>query len=188
MRLNASGVSVRNFFRLASGVDVTPTAHQLALRPNLWNENRLRTEHPGSAHTEADDIWLLFNKLTSTDVLNDLDVVPYRAWGELVHLRGLVLDVMRRVEGVQLGRVVVTRLKPGAKISPHADGGKPTEYYTRYQIVLQSQPGCIFRCGDERVEFKTGDVWWFNNRIEHEVLNESQDDRIVCIIDVRRLD
>jgi len=180
---------MRNFFRLAAGVDVVPALHQLVQMPDLWNENTLRTKHPQTAHGQADDIWMLFNEVPSdpTAVIDDVKVVPYRAWGQLTHLRGLVLDVMRRVDGVALGRVIVTRLKPGAEITPHIDGGAPATYYTRYQIALKSLPGAAFRCGNERVEFQSGDVWWFDNRVEHEVVNNSDDDRIVCIVDVRRL-
>jgi hypothetical protein len=32
---------------------------------------------------------------------------------------------------------------------------------------------------------RTGEVWWFNNAIEHEVVNNSADDRIHLIVDIR---
>lgn len=178
---------MRHFLHLAAGIDVGPTLHALALNPDLWNENTLRTTHSESAHTQADDIWLLFNRVPEVpaEVINDLHVEPYRGWHVLLPLRPLVLDLMRRVEGLALGRVMVTRLKPGACITPHIDQGAPAEYFTRYQIALQSLPGALFRIEDETVNFRTGDVWLINNRAEHEVINNSADDRIVCIVDVR---
>lgn len=178
---------MRNFFQLAAGIDTGPTLHALALNADLWNENPLRSQHPGSAHAEADDIWLLFNCLPGdpADVVDDIRVEPYRGWHVLLPLRPLVLDLMRRVEGVGLGRVMVTRLRPGARITPHADAGAPAEYFSRYQIALQSLPGAIFRIEEEEVGFRTGDVWWIDNRREHEVINNSADDRIVCIVDIR---
>jgi aspartyl/asparaginyl beta-hydroxylase (cupin superfamily) len=30
-----------------------------------------------------------------------------------------------------------------------------------------------------------GEVWWFDNTVEHEVVNNSADDRIVLICDIR---
>ena len=71
---------MRNFLQLAAGVDVGPTLHALALNPDLWNENALRTTHPNSAHAQADDIWLLFNRVPEdpAEVINDLNVEPYR--------------------------------------------------------------------------------------------------------------
>jgi quercetin dioxygenase-like cupin family protein len=165
-----------------------PVLHTLALNPDLWNENDLRTRHHGTAHAEADDIWLLFNRVPENpaEVVDDTWVVPYRGWEVLSPLRPLVLDLMRRVEGVQLGRVMVTRLRPGARIAPHTDQGAPAEIFTRYQIALQSLPGALFQIEDETVNFRSGDVWWIDNRAEHSVINNSADDRIVCIVDVRR--
>jgi len=31
----------------------------------------------------------------------------------------------------------------------------------------------------------SGEVWWFDNTQEHEVMNNSADDRIVMIVDIR---
>lgn len=174
---------MRNFLQIGS-IDPVPTLAALSRDAGLWNENTLRTQHPGTAHAEADDIWLMFNAL-SDDVANDIQVQPYRAWGELTALRSQVLDLMRRVDGVQLGRVIISRLKPGSRILPHVDEGAPANFYSRYQIALQSLPGCNFRIGDETVSMPSGSVWWINNRIEHEVINNSTDDRISCIVDIR---
>lgn len=177
---------MRNFLQLGA-IDPVPTLAALAVKQDLWNENDLRTRHAGTAHGEADDIWLMFNHVPEdpTAVINDIQVFPYRAWGELPYLREQALDLMRRVGGIGLGRVVISRLKPGARILPHTDEGAPAEYYTRYQIALQSLPGCNFRIGDETVQMPSGSVWWINNRVEHEVVNNSADDRIACIVDVR---
>lgn len=177
---------MRNFLQVG-GVDPVPTLAALAVKPDLWNENNLRTCHAGTAHAEVDDIWLMFNRIpvNPAEVVDDLMVFPYRAWGELVHLREHALDLMRRVGGIGLGRVIVTRIKPGGRILPHIDEGAPATFYTRYQIALQSLPGCNFRIEDETVNMPSGSVWWINNRVEHEVINNSVDDRIVCIVDVR---
>lgn len=178
---------MRNFFQLAAGIDTSNVLHALALNSHLWNENPLRSAHPGSAHAQADDIWLLFNRLPTdaAEVVDDIRVEPYAGWHVLLPLRPLILDLLRRVEGVALGRVMVTRLRPGARITPHADAGAPADYFQRYQIALQSLPGAIFRIEDEQVTFRTGDVWWIDNCREHEVINNSADDRIVCIVDIR---
>lgn len=178
---------MRHFLQIAAGIDVTPTLHALAVNGDLWNENALRTSHDESAHSQADDIWLMFNPIPKapSDVVDEIRVEPYRGWHVLAPIRPLILDLMRRVEGVGLGRCIVTRLKPGASITPHADAGAPAEYFRRYQIVLQSLPGAIFQIEDETVTFRTGDVWWIDNRSVHSVTNNSADDRIVCIVDVR---
>lgn len=179
---------MKNFLRIMQGVNVMPALLAVNLKPELWDENTLRTMHPNSAHSACSDIWVMFNDLKPSEedaVINDRDVIPYRAWQELPEVRDLVLGLMAAVKGVRLGRVIITKLPPGQSITPHVDGGAPAEYFTRFQIVLQSLPGCIFKIGSEQVQFAGGEVWRINNREEHGVQNNSADDRIVIIVDIR---
>ena len=175
---------MRNFLRIAAGIDTLPVLSALAAMPDLWNEHTLRTAHPGTAHAAVDDIWIWFND-TSGDVVNDIQTHPRRAWREIPALRPMILDLMRRVEGTQLGRVIITRLPPGKEITPHVDQGAPATFFTRFQIALQSFPGALFHAGNETVNFRCGEVWQFNNQAEHSVVNNSADDRIVIIVDIR---
>lgn len=177
---------MRHFQIIASAVDVIPLAHALQRQPDLWNQNPLRTEYPDSPHAEADDIWLWFNEFENPEeVIDDREVIPYPAWYALPQARGLVFDLMHRVQGIRLGRCVITRLAPGKKIAAHADQGAPASYFERYQVILQNLPGSTFRIADETVVFSSGDVWHINNQLEHEVVNGSADDRIVMIVDIR---
>lgn len=178
---------MQHFCKIASNVDVVPAVRELAVNSHLWNENSLRTTHPDSAHTQTSDIWLWFNKThqDATATIDDIQTYPYPAWLVLLGLREIVLNLIRRVDGVQLGRCIVTCMRPGATITPHKDEGAPATFYTRYQIVLQSLPGALFTIGDETVNFQAGDIWWINNRETHSVVNNSEEDRIVCIVDIK---
>ena len=181
---------MKNFRILADNVDVGPLMMQLQRQPNLWDENTLRTKHPKTAHGAVSDIWVWFNQIPKTEsevfkVADDRDAIPYKAWTALPALRPIIFALMRQVEAVRLGRVIITRLPVGKKITPHVDGGAPATYYQRYQIALQCLPGNVFRIGDEEVQFSTGQVWYINNTVEHSVINNSADDRIVCIVDLR---
>ena len=93
---------------------------------------------------------------------------------------------MQRVDGERLGRVIITKLPPGKTITPHVASGAHAEYYTRHQIMLSNSPGSMFHCGDESVFMQTGEVWWFNNAVTHSVVNNSSDDRIALIVDIRQ--
>lgn len=178
---------MRHFLRLAENIDVLPILHELKVNADLWDQNALRTTHHLSPHNDVSDIWLWFNELKEdvAEAIDDLQTYPYAAWSRLPTLRRLVLDLMHRVDGVQLGRCIVTKLPPGGIIDPHVDQGSPAEFYSRYQIALQSLPGALFKIEDEVVNFKSGEVWWINNRAEHAVLNNSADERIVCIVDIK---
>lgn len=175
------------FFQpIAANIDVIPVMNALAGKPHLWNQNRLRTEHPGTAHSQVSDIWVWFNDpIDPKSVIDDREVIPFPAWSELPQLRPIIFDLMRRVDAVRLGRVIITKLPAGKRITPHVDGGAPAEYFTRYQIALQSLPGSLFHIGDETVNFRTGECWRINNRETHSVENNSSDDRIALIVDLR---
>lgn len=178
---------MKNFIRISEGLDVAPLLAALAVRADLWNENTLRTAHPASSHGEVSDIWLWFNEVDEENpgaVVNEIFVTPYRAWFGLPQARPLVFDLMHRIGGVQLGRVMITKLPPGGKILPHTDVGAPAEFFERHHIYLQGT-NSIFSAGDEKLKMQPGEAWWFNNQVEHDVVNMGFDDRIVMIVDVR---
>lgn len=180
---------MRNFQRIAIGVDVMPLTHAIQQDAELWNLDTLRTTFENTPHAEVDDIWLRFTRVDGREISaigDDLEAVNCDAWQWLPQARPIILDLMRRVEAVRLGRVLVTRLTPGKRILPHADVlGEYSRYYQRYHVVLQGLPGSLFRAGDETVCMQTGEVWWFNAHAEHEVQNNSADDRVHMLVDVR---
>jgi hypothetical protein len=180
---------LNHFLQIAAGIDVMPLLLAVQRQPELWNQHRLRTTHAGSPHTEVDDIWLRFNPMPppgeEARVMDEHESIWYPAAHSLTQCRPLIFWLMSRTEAERLGRCLVTRLRPGAKISPHVDSGEHAAYYERFHIVLQSRPGSLFRCGNDRVQMMPGDVWWFNNAVEHEVTNDSDDDRVHLIVDLR---
>lgn len=180
---------MRNFLKLAQCIDVIPLLAAISRNPHLWDQNTLRTTHPATPHKEVSDIWIRFNELPKdgeeAKLLDEHESIWYPAVNMLPEVRPLIFWLMARVGGERLGRCLITRLAPGCKIDPHVDGGSHAAYYERYHIVLQARPGSIFKCGDESVYMEQGDVWWFDNSIEHEVINNSDDDRIHLIVDIK---
>lgn len=176
---------MRNFYRMAQGLDVTGLVVALHAKPHLWNRNTLRRDT--AELSECDDIWLRFPTEAACieQGLGTFECVNYPAWAELPQVRPIIFGLMRQVEGERLGPVMITRLAPGKRIYPHDDGEAHTSYYRRHQIALHSLPGVMFRAGDEVVNMQTGDIWWFNNAVEHEVVNNSPDDRLAMIVDIK---
>lgn len=172
---------MRNFHKLASGLNVAPLVAKLYRHPELWDRDRTRTDYEGSPHIQASDILLRFGKPT----LNDTGPFENRPSMAILGAKDLVLGVMQLVGGFELGRVIISRLGPGLTITPHADEGLYAETMVRHQIMLECLPGNVFRCGGEEIAPATGDLFWFNNSLEHEVLNNSVDDRLAMVIDCR---
>jgi hypothetical protein len=179
---------MNNFYRICTGIE-TSTLNVALKTCNFWNMNDSRVAFKGSPHREAEDIWLRFCDVDKHQdlegVLDDVDVVSFQPYHQLPQAKQLIFALMATVQGERLGRAVIAKLPTGKRIYPHADKGKCAEYYNRYHIVLQSGPGCLFRCDDEEVQMKTGEIWWFNNKKEHLVINNSSDDRVHLIVDIK---
>ena len=183
---------MKNFVQIAAGADVMPIVAALHSQPELWNQNTIRTKHPGTAHSEISDILLRFNDIAefertgdASTITDDRLCIAFPAWHALPQIRPIIFDLMRRVEGTQLGRAIITRLPVGKSITPHVDGGAPATWFDRYQVALQSLPGCVFHIESEQVQFRSGEVWKINNNALHSVVNNSADDRLVMILDIR---
>lgn len=184
---------MRNFQRILNNMPIMPLLLAVKQQEALWDTHTLRTETEGTPHKDISDIWLRFNSIeqypdaesAAAGVFNDLECVNYPGWYALPQARWMLLDLIRLVEGIRLGRVLITRLPPGKRIPRHADGGQPAEYYERYVVVLQNLPGSLMASGAEIIQMAAGEAWWMNNREEHEVVNNSEAERIVLIADIR---
>lgn len=190
---------MRNFMRLATGVNVTPLMLAIARRPELWAEDSFLRNYPQGPFGEVESIMLRFpvvatgltdeeialykqNKLPGYDQHESVDQPAY---AKLHEARSLVMNVFAAVAGERLGRVMINKIAPGGHIFPHADTPEHCNYYRRFHVVLQSAEGVEFRCDKETTYWETGSVFWFNNKLEHEIHNHSDADRIHMIIDAR---
>lgn len=172
---------MKYFQRLRDSIDTTNLMNALLRNPQLWDANPVRKSFPGSAHMEASDILLRWGE-DSFDAILAWDREPMKA---MPPFKEVSIGIMHILKGVQLGRVVVTRLKPGGKITPHTDGGRNAAFYTRTHLVLYGKPGNSFTVEDETVEMITGQLWWFENKRQHSCFNGSDDDRVHLIVDMR---
>jgi aspartyl/asparaginyl beta-hydroxylase len=182
---------MRNFYRLAQGLNMNAIQHALARQPDLWNENTFRTTFPNTPHVDVDDIWLRFSDPakcdTTSTVIGDDSPIWFHGALKLPEVQPIILDLMRAVSAYELGRVLITRIKPGGVILPHTDSAGDyvlTRDRVRYHVVIQGLPGSMYRTGDETVNMKTGEIWFFNPLLEHEVYNHSADDRIHLLVDL----
>ena len=195
---------MRNFLQIASGVNVTPLMLAIARRPDLWTEDTFLRHYPQGPFGMVDSIMLRFpeklvldkddadaeakvalykqNLLPGHDQHESVDYPPY---AKLPEARELVMNVFAAVRGERLGRVMINRIAPGGAIYPHPDAPEHCAYYSRFHVVLQSAEGVRFRAGSEWANWPTGAVFWFNNALEHEVINDSPVDRIHLVMDAR---
>jgi len=187
-----------NFLRLASGLAVTPLMLAIERRPELWKADTYLRDYPQGPFGEVESIMLRFPEKRVFEQETELaaykegrhfydqhESIDLPAYAVLTEARPLVMNLFAAVQGERLGRVMINKIKPGGVIFPHADTPEHASYYSRFHVVLQSDTGVRFRCGDEWACFETGAAFWFNNKLEHEVINESKTDRIHMIVDAR---
>jgi aspartyl/asparaginyl beta-hydroxylase (cupin superfamily) len=72
-------------------------------------------------------------------------------------------------------------LKPQTRIPPH-HGVANFRLVVHLPLVLP--PGCGFRVGGETREWRIGEAWVFDDTIEHEAWNDSDQTRIILICDI----
>jgi tetratricopeptide (TPR) repeat protein len=133
------------------------------------------------------------------------DHVPLRQWAALnrnrdwtaIHLiqNGVVnpanarhcptvMALLGQLDQPQIARrspnAMFSLLAPGAHIPPH-NGVANTRLVCHLPLIVP--PGCWFRVGDERRDWKAGDAWVFDDTIEHEALNPSEALRVILIVD-----
>jgi hypothetical protein len=181
---------MRYFHQIAQNIDVLPLAIDLYRQPELWNEHTARTAAEGS-FADTDDIWCRFRapeELTSAAAFAEpFTPVFYPAWYALPHLRPLVFALMTRLEAVQLGGVLITRVPGGCSVKPHDDRGRwhPEFFRTKAYIPLASNERCYSTCADERVTMRVGEAWLFDNLQTHSTVNNGDTDRITLIVSMR---
>lgn len=177
-----------NFHKFAKTLPVGKIADQLLLNRHLWGLYPHRTSYPGTAHSDIVDIWIRYPELedaTPESMLHELECVNYQGFFELPAARQAIFKMMRLVDGERLGRCLITKLKPGGQIAPHIDEGDAAQYYDRFHLVIQSNEKSQFICNNEMAIMRDGEIWWFDNKKTHEVINDGNTDRIHLIADIR---
>jgi len=185
---------MRNFNQVGS-YDMTPLQLALQRQPQLWDEHRYRTTFEGTPFGGMSDILLRYSRPEMHEgvsdpmaLVNDVNLCMYPAWHLLPQCHELVFNLMRAFHGIALGRVIIARLPAGGIIKPHADDyGKyaSRDDGLRFHACIQAGPGCLFHCGDETIQMRTGEVYWFRHTQTHSAENNSADERIHLLVDIQ---
>jgi hypothetical protein len=175
-----------NIVKLPAFFNVSPLLLQIEKNPMLWKEITVRQNSQGTCHGDTETIFIrMCERIDVDSVFNDLEAVDYPAYSVLPQVRPIVSGVMAHLEGERLGRVMLVKLKDGGRVLPHPDEGAYAEYYDRFHVPLFSGPGNTFRVGDEAAYLEPGRLWWFDKSQVHEAVNDSGQDRIHLIMDIR---
>jgi aspartate beta-hydroxylase len=96
-----------------------------------------------------------------------------------VTTRGIETMPAMRTAG---GLIYVSRMRPGTHIQPHRG---PTNLRLRCHLGITVPDGdCGLRVGDETRQWQEGQCLVFDDYLEHEAWNHTEQDRIVLIVDL----
>lgn len=79
--------------------------------------------------------------------------------------------------------ILFSLLRPGARIPPH-HGMINTRLICHLPLIVP--PGCGFRVGNDTRQWEEGRAWLFDDTIEHEAWNGSDETRVILLFDVWR--
>ena len=98
-------------------------------------------------------------------------------------LRSAVGNLNRDAVSCPLGSAYFSLLRPHTQLKAHCG---PTNARLRAHLGLIVPPGdCCIRCGDEPARrWKEGEVLLFDDSFEHEVWNNTEEPRLVLIVDL----
>jgi len=93
-----------------------------------------------------------------------------------------LLETLPLFDMPQFGPTVMfSALAERTRIQPHT-GDTNVRLVGHLPLILP--PHCRFRVGNETREWRVGEAWIFDDTIEHEALNDSDDLRVILIFDV----
>lgn len=186
---------MNNFLQLASHLPTLPLLLACKRQAHFWQADTYLRDYPQGPFGEIESIILRFPPRYIARGTEDLaeyershdqhECVDMPVYANFPEARPLVHGLMNMVAGERLGRIIINKINPGGRIYRHADTPAHAEYWDRFHIVLDSAPGVRFLAGDEEVYMGVGEAWWFQNAEEHEVINNSDRERIHMVVDIR---
>ncbi len=97
------------------------------------------------------------------------------------------MEALREVPLARVGNrspsILFSLLRPGARIPPH-HGFVNTRLICHLPLIIP--PQCGFRVGNETRQWVEGKAWVFDDTIEHEAWNLSNETRVILLFDVWR--
>lgn len=169
-----------NNFKFLGAIDTTPILKELAAQE--WRPDVEVRGYQQGPDGEVESIILRFQDTNVDDTHENI-------WKDIsAHFpetKAIIHNIMRSVDGTRLGRVVINKINSGGRIYKHTDDLNQADYWSRFHISVHSQPGVNFFCGDELVQMRTGDIWYFRNDLEHEIINNTDEPRIHLVMDVK---
>jgi len=166
-----------------SGLNVLPLYAELMNTPS-WQDITIRQTYEGSAHADTETIFIRGPKsFYPEDYFNDLGSYDYPHMNLFPQAMVLIEQLREMLPIIELGRVLIVKLKPGGYVTPHIDEGLYADHFARFHVVISTNSECVNTTGGQSLHWEAGSVWWFNHKMTHTATNNGLTDRIHMIVD-----
>jgi hypothetical protein len=112
------------------------------------------------------------------------DLVEYPIWEEWKHkLEPIIRKIVEPYGYLEntIGKVMLAKLSPRCKISPHIDNVVESVYPLKLHLPIATNPDVKMFVGDQSYHFQVGRAYEMNNMALHSVANDGDSDRIHLI-------
>jgi Aspartyl/Asparaginyl beta-hydroxylase len=174
---------LRHFKLLRSRVDLTPFRAELARDPQAWDANT-RRQRDVKVQRNTQNIALRSGIVPPDTHINDAQDVVDTPLASSFPETLAFLHAFAAERRASLARVMFVRLAPGARVYRHRDDGQYYLIRDRYHLIVESPAGSPFITVRERNLMREGELWWFDNKLEHEAFNPGKDWRVHLIFDL----
>ena len=104
---------------------------------------------------------------------------------KLIDLISPIIKDMENIYDGVFGRILLTKLPAGEKITPHIDIlYKYFDIARRFHVPIISNKDVFFSVDGEVKNMKEGECWEINNKKMHRVFNNSLEDRVHLLFDI----
>lgn len=174
---------LRNFKLIRPRVDLALFRAELGRDARAWEANT-RRQREVKVQRNTQNIGLRTAVVPPDTHINDAQEVVDTPLAPSFPETLAFLHAFAAERGASLSRAMYVRLAPGSRVYRHRDDG---EYYLirdRFHLIVESPAGSLLLTGRERNLMREGELWWFDNKLEHEAFNPGTDWRVHLIFDL----
>ena len=166
---------------LIDSINIDDVVKTLKENPELWDIDTFRQRNY-RVHKDTQSVVLIWteNRLPFRRVVNEKILKLFNPFiSKLIP----ILKNKFKYENPLVVKLMFAKLLPKGHIIPHLDNGPVLRIPQRIHIPIVTNKDVIATINGKEFYMETGRIYNFNNTLMHSVMNNSEEERIHCIID-----
>jgi aspartyl/asparaginyl beta-hydroxylase (cupin superfamily) len=147
-----------------------------------WNIQTIRQEM-FDVHKNTHS-YFIYDHTTNWIVGDSYQTVCVSGNQELLDAISPIISDLEKIHEGRVAKVLLIKLSKGEDVLPHSDSFDYANSVRRHHIPIITNEHVCFKVGEESRVILTGECLEINNSKIHEVINESDSDRVHLLIDI----